>query len=487
MADNPAAVAAPTENISRSVLQFSVPSWCTFIINLSSAMIITRYLLPDAYGVLNTFQASSTLFVVVVCLGLDNGFLRYFVETPEGFDKHGLLFVSLLAPLVLLALLALALLPFWSEGIAQALFSTNDGALAALLFVSVAVNIVTRFITVFYRMDSNALLYGVFSVAIQLAMKGSIVVAALIRPDYETAVWASVIAVAVVVVAFVFTNRRLLFPSGMQYSFHSLGRLRGLLVYSLYTWPIPVLLYVHVVFTQIIIREVLGNESVGLFTSVAVFVGVVSAFQAGFATYWSGYMYRNYQTQVPRIVKMHDYLSLFVVVSMVLFVLFRDVAFLLLGSGYQATKPWFALLLVYPLLMILSETTAYGMGIARKSHLMVMVTLSSVVSNVVITWLLVPHWGLLGACAGSVVSGVLLFGGQTYFGQKYFRSIPNEWRTAFAVASMVCLSIGNLILTDRPASRAAFALLGLGVILVVYGKASKEILSLTRGALSQIR
>jgi O-antigen/teichoic acid export membrane protein len=332
-------------------------------------------------------------------------------------------------------------------------------------------------------MDSDALLYGVFSVAIQFAMKGSVVVAALVRPDYQTAVWASVGAVAAVVIGFVVVNRRHLFPPGMRYSFLPLRRLQGLFVYSVYTWPIPVLLYVHVVVTQIIIRASLGHEAVGLFTSVAVFVGVVSAFQAGFATYWSGYMYRNYQTQVARIAKMHDYLALFVVVSMTLFVLLRDLAFLLLGSGYQATKPWFALLLVYPLLLILSETTAYGMGIAKKSHLMVMVTLSSVVSNVVITWALVPHWGLLGACVGSVVSGVILFAGQTYFGQKYFRSISNEWRTVFAVVAILVLSVANLIFSDRPASRAGFAILGLGVSLAVYWKASGEIVSLTRGVL----
>lgn len=487
MPDNQAAVAAPLEDtdIAKSVLQFSVPAWGTFIINIASAMIITRHLQPDAYGLLNTFQASSTLFLFVVCLGLDNGFLRYFVETPEGFDKNGLLFVSLLAPLLLLGVTGAALLPFYSEGLAWALFSVNDGALASLLFVSVAVNVVTRFVTVFYRMDSNALLYGLFSVLIQLAMKGSVVVAALIRPDYKTAVWASVVSVGAVVAGFVYVNRRQLFPPGMRYSFRGLGRLRGLLIYSVYTWPIPVLLYVHVVLTQIIIRASLGHEAVGLFTSVAVFVGVVSAFQAGFATYWSGYMYRNYRTQVPRIARMHDYLALFVVVSMALFVLFRDLAFLLLGSGYQATKPWFALLLVYPLLLILSETTAYGMGIAKKSHLMFMVTLFSVVSNVGLTWALVPRWGLLGACAGSVVSGVLLFAGQTYFGQKYFRSIPNAWRTVFAVTCMLAVAVGNLILTDSAASRAALGIIGLGVSIVVYWKASGEIVSLTRGALSR--
>src|SRR5688572_12778056 len=168
MPDSPAVVDAPAmdTDIAKSVLQFSVPAWFTFIINIVSAIIITRHLQPEAYGLLNTFQASATLFVFVACLGLDNGFLRYFVEPPQGFDKNGLLFVSLLAPLLVLGVVAAVLLPFHAEKVAWALFAVNDGGLASLLAVSVAVNTVTRFVTVFYRMDSDALLYGVFSVAI---------------------------------------------------------------------------------------------------------------------------------------------------------------------------------------------------------------------------------------------------------------------------------------------------------------------------------
>src|SRR5450759_51438 len=68
--------------IARSVLQFSVPACFAFVINIVSAIIITRQLEPDSYGPLNTSQASTTLFVFLVCVGLDNGFLRYFYESP---------------------------------------------------------------------------------------------------------------------------------------------------------------------------------------------------------------------------------------------------------------------------------------------------------------------------------------------------------------------------------------------------------------------
>lgn len=470
-------------SLLNSVLAFSVPAWFTFVVNLAAAVVLTRHLQPEVYGVVNTFQASVTLLTFLVCVGLDNGFLRYFVEPPPGYDRHGLLVVCLAAPLTVLLIAAVLVLPFASAELPRALFALEDRALTALLVASVATGVVTRLVTVYYRMEGNAWLYGTFSVALQVMLKGSMLGAALVRPDYFTVTWVSVLAVAMGVAGFVAYHARALFPAGTLSRIGSLRKLWPVVVYSFYTWPVPVLLYSQVVLTQLIVRWTLGNDAVGLLTSVNVFVGVVTAFQAGFQTFWSGYMYRNYRREVHRIKRMHDYLSLFVLAAMAGFVLFRDQVFLLLGIDYHSTKPIFALLLVHPLLLILSETTAYGIGIAQKSQLMLVVTAVSVVANVALTWALAPALGLLGACVGSVVSGVVLFVGQTYLGQKYYSSIERPGRTAFTVVGLLALSIVNFAWTDGGVLRVALSAACLASIVVVYRRALSEVVGLGRDAL----
>jgi O-antigen/teichoic acid export membrane protein len=335
-------------------------------------------------------------------------------------------------------------------------------------------------------MEGDSWLYGSYSVSLQIALKGSMVAAALVSPDYFTVVWASVLGVGAVTAAFLAWQAKSLFPPGTCSRVGELRGLREFSSYSVYTWPVPVLLYLQVVLTQIVVRWRIDNDAVGLLTSVNVFVGVVSAFQAGFATFWSGYMYRNYRTQVARIKRMHDYLALFAIGSMAAFVLFREQLFVLLGVDYHPTKPFFALLLVSPLLLILSETTAYGVGIARKSHLLLVVTAVSVAANVGLTWGLAPALGLVGACAGSVVSGVVLFAGQTYFGQKYFSSIDRPSRTTFAVVVLLVLSLVNLQWSDDNGIRIGLSVGCLMVVVGVYRKAVYEVLKAARQAVPAI-
>jgi len=459
-----------TTDFVRKIIHFSIPSWIGFIINVGSTIIITRYFLPDAFGLINTFNATATLFMAIVCLGLDSGFMRYFYDTPDGYDRNRLFLISILIPFLILLVLSILMLTIASARLSIFIFGMDNFFIMSLLVVNVVELLVIRFVTIYYRMEGSTFLYGLLTVSMQLALKGSLVFAAFVKPDYGFAILSSVMALVCLVLVFIIFNGRRLLPSKKTYSIAEIKLLKPFFVYSIYTWPIPILLYFNILAIQLIIRSQLGNEAVGIFTSVNVFIGVIAVMQAGFATYWSGFMFENYQTQSNRIIKMHDYLSFLLIVLMVSFLLFRDLMFLLLGAKYQVSKPFFALLLLYPLLMILSETTAYGISIAKKSHLMFNITFISVALNLGIIWLLIPLWGLIGVCIGSAVSAVVLFLLQSYYAQKYYRSIEHVGRTIFALFSLVILAMGNLFFNNFFGGIAAISFVILLTAVFVYRK-----------------
>ena len=467
------------------IIKFSIPSWIGFIINIVSVVIVTRYFLPDAYGLINTFNASSTLIMGLVCLGLDSGFIRYFFEPPDRFDRNRLFLISVLIPLLLLLVLSAVLLAIASTRLSIFIFGMDNFFLMILLFGNVISLLFIRFVTIYYRMEGNIFLYAILSIAMQLALKGSLVFAALVKPDYEFAILSSVIAMISMVAVFLFFAGRTLFPSRKTYSIAEIQSLKQLFIYSLYTWPVPILLYFNTLATLIIIRVKLGTEAVGIFASVSVFVGVIAVLQAGFSTFWSGYMFENYKTQVLRITRMHDYISFFIIVLMACFVLLRDVMFLLLGAKYQVSKPFFALLLLYPLLLILSETTCYGISIAKKTELLLIVTFSSVLLNLGSIWMLIPYWGLLGACFGSAVAGFVFFAVQSYYGQKYYRSIEHAGRTAFTVFSVVVLAVGNLIFSNSFWGLIALSMTGLLFAGLVYRKEIFHLVNFSKNIASE--
>lgn len=469
-----------TAEFIRKIIHFSIPSWIGFFINIGSTIVITRYFLPDAFGLINTFNATATLIMAIVCLGLDSGFMRYFYDTPEGYDRNRLFLISILVPFLILLALSAVMLTIASAQLSIFIFGTDNFFIMSLLTVNIFELLIIRFITIYYRMEGNTFLYGMLTVSMQLALKGSLVFAAFIKPEYGFAILSSVIALVCLVTVFIVFNGKRFIPSKKTYSIAEIKLLKPYFVYSIYTWPIPILLYFNILATQIIIRSQLGNEAVGIFTSVNVFVGVIAVIQSGFATYWSGFMFENYQTQSSRIIKMHDYLSFLLIVLMVCFVLFRDLMFLLLGAKYQVSKPFFALLLLYPLLMILSETTAYGISIAKKTHLMLIITFISVMLNLTIIWFIIPQWGLIGACVGSAVLAVVFFLLQSYYAQKYYRSIEHVGRTIFTIFSLVSLAVGNLLLNDLFWGAASLSITILLTAVLVYRKEILNIINMSK-------
>jgi O-antigen/teichoic acid export membrane protein len=439
----------PVSFVSK-IIKFSIPSWVGFLVNIGSTIVVTRYFLPDAFGLISTFNAAATLVMSLVCLGLDSGFIRYFHETPDGFDRNRLLLFSLSAPILILLTIAALTLVAWSSQLSIFILGVDNYFAVALLFANVAELIIIRFFTIYYRMQGNVFLYGLLTISMQLALKGALVFAAIIQPDYEFAILSSVAAITFMIVAFYIFYGRKLLPSNKTYSVAEIKSLRPFVLYSLYSWPIPVILYANILATQIIIRTKLGDEAVGIFTSVNFFIGIISVIQAGFVTFWSGFMFENYKSQYAKIIRMHDFISLALIMVMCLFVLFREPMFYLVGKNYQTSKPFFALLLLYPLLLTLSETTSYGISIAKKSNLMFLITLVCFILNIGIGWLLIPSFGIVGACIGSAVSAVVFFALQSYFGQKYYRSIENTGRLIFTVSSLVLLACGNLFLSNSP-------------------------------------
>jgi len=461
----------------RKIISFSIPSWVGFVTNILSTVVVTRYFLPDAFGLISTFNAAATLVMSLVCLGFDSGFIRYFHETPDGFDRNRLFLFSVSTPLLILSAIAGLTLAISSGNLSMLILGVDNHLVMGLLFVNTAELIIVRFYTIYYRMQGNAFLYGFITILMQLALKGALVYAAIVRPNYEFAIYSSVVATTFMTVAVAIIFGRKLLPSVKTFSVTEVNLLKPFISYSLYTWPIPIILYTNILVTQIIIRTKLGPDAVGIFTSVNIFIGIISVIQTGFVTFWSGFMFENYKSQSAKIIRMHDYISLALIVVMCLFVLFRDPMFYLIGKNYQTSKPFFALLLLYPLLLTLSETTAYGISIAKKSKLMFIITLISFILNIGISWLLIPFFGITGACIGSAISSVVFFALQSYFGQKYYRSINNAGKSIFTVCSLVLLALGNLFFNSSPWLAFGFNITVLSFSIYIYRDEILEIRS----------
>ena len=106
---------------------------------------------------------------------------------------------------------------------------------------------------------------------------------------------------------------------------------------------------------------------------------------------------------------MNDYML--IVVSM-LFCLIGSVSWsldYLLPAGYEQVKLILVSCLGYPLLLVLSETTAIGISLARKTRYSLAVALVAFTVNVGLNLLLIPAYEAAGAAVATIVSFWLFF------------------------------------------------------------------------------
>ena len=114
----------------------------------------------------------------------------------------------------------------------------------------------------------------------------------------------------------------------------------------------------------------------------------------------------------------------FISVLMLLFgagvVLCKDLFVMLLGSKYQAASMVVPYLMFEPILYTISETTATGIVVQKKSGYQLLVVGGACLGNFLGNWLLVPWIGVQGAALSTGLSYILFFALRTGFANKVF-------------------------------------------------------------------
>ena len=116
----------------------------------------------------------------------------------------------------------------------------------------------------------------------------------------------------------------------------------------------PIIIQLNLFFVQQLIKHRFGMEAVGIYSSANYFLTIFGVLQSGFATYWSAYVYGKYKTNQETIKKAHNYLLIAVIFVYGLMILSRGLVYLLIGKGFHESKSFYALVLFYPVLLLLT-------------------------------------------------------------------------------------------------------------------------------------
>lgn len=453
------------ESFIGNIFKYSIATWLGFIIS-GLALIVAGILGPERTADPLTFMSATATLMNIGILGLDQSLLRFYAEPPAGRKGDELFGVCVRISVGVMAVLGLffsLVCPGWLANVLS--FQSLGPRIVPLLFLNALFYMLTRYLSVLLRFNPAELrLYTLETLLMQACYNLFYLLAGFFSRSAYAYAAVSIVSFAAVAAAFLCVKRKALQLRRGSFSRPVLARL---LPYGLALAPTQIMIYLNSTFSLAFIGNTLGTTEKGVFSFGTRLAQMVSAIQAGFATFWGPYVFANYKTEHERICTVHDMLDLLIFGFYAVLVAFEDILFWIFPA-YADCLPIFPVLMLYVVFTILCEGTVYGIAIAKKPIFDTLGIAMSTLGNIGLCVLLAPRWGLLGAALALAASNGCMYLFRTLVGQHFYRTVRRPAKSAAGWGLCLVLCAGGCLLTGRFAAKLALCLVCAALLCLLY-------------------
>jgi O-antigen/teichoic acid export membrane protein len=219
--------------------------------------------------------------------------------------------------------------------------------------------------------------------------------------------------------------------NSFRFQFHW-SRLKEMLIFSAPLVPSGIAVFITLYIDRLMISHFLSLDDVGLFGIGYRFASMVGLVMVGFQGALTPLIYANHSDEkTPRklaiIFRGFVAFSLLIFLSLCLFA--NEILYLMTTPDYY---PAAAIIIFLTPAILLSNMYIFapGIGIAKKTHLILYVNIVGATLNIILNWMLIPKFGISGAAIATLLSYASIFFVYMRLSQKlYF--VPHKWRPIF--------------------------------------------------------
>lgn len=424
----------------KNFVGFSLVTWVSFVLSFFTAPISTRLFAPDVLGKINIFNTYSNLMGILVLVGLDQAFARFYFERPNKKSLGYLFTFCFSIGYSILFVGVVTALPF-SEFLSWQLFEEQDNLLLYLFFFSVFCQSTLRYLNLSYRMEKNITMYTIQGILMTLVSKVLYLGVGFWDPSYKPAL--IVLTASHFTLAFVFLIiQRNRFERIEDFD---KGFAKELFKYALPLVPVSILFWANTSVPQLVLQRTMDYYSIGIYTSAVALANLINVIQSGFNIYWLPYTYENYKTQTGQFYKVHRMLLCVLTVFALSLILFQDAVFLLLGDKYRAAKTFFPFLILGPACYIIGETTGLGIDLSKKTYYNLVVFSCSVVANIFLCTFFQKSLGVPGVAIATACAAVVALTLKTVFGERQYHVVDSFGGMIFTILSISVCAVVTLV------------------------------------------
>ncbi|MCM3729097.1 oligosaccharide flippase family protein [Neobacillus cucumis] len=399
----------------KKLVGFSVGPVAGAFIGLITIPLTTYFIVPSEYGKASMFALFQMIFATLIYLGIDQSYTR---EYHSEKNKKNLFQNAIIIPLVF-SLFILLLTILFSKHTSILLFDSPNYKFSSILFgLMIVFMVLERFILLSIRMEEKALEYSLLNIFVKLAVLVlTLFFIIFVRRDFLTIVYATTIGQVIGDLYLLFRYRKLFILKDFK--------LDTVLLKRMLSFGLPILISASLSnllnsLDRLSLRAWSDFYQLGIFTATLRIVATLTIIQTSFTSFWVPTAYRWHEKG-----KSMDHYKivsegLLLVLSVLFFgiLTFKGLIVTLLSSNYEDAKFVVGFLCLQPIMYTISETTCLGIVFSRKSYLNIWIGIISIIPNIILNIVLVPHFGAIGAAIATGISYICFFVGRTYFSGK---------------------------------------------------------------------
>lgn len=409
------------KSLFNKFMEYAIGSGLSLIIGLITSPIITRLISPEEYGKSSMFGVVVSVSTIILALGLDQSFVRFYYEEKEE-ARNKLLMKALMISLITSFLFSLILLEF-KEKITIYLFNEYDINIIILIIINIVISIVNRYAFLVIRLHQN----GKFYSYLQVVQKILTIILVLIfflklGDDYKVIIISGTFANIIISLIAIKKYNKFWFKK-INKKVKLKNSTKDMLLYGIPLMCTGVISWAFQSIDKVFIKNMCDYREVGLYTSAFTIIALLNQIQTTFLNFWVPVAYEHYEKDKEDkefFINVFNILSMVMLFISMLIIIFKNLIIMFLGSQYREASYIVPFLIFMPLMNTVSEVTVMGIGFKKKANYHIYITTICCIFNIITNYLIIPLLGAKGAAITTGITYIIYFVLRTNIGAKFF-------------------------------------------------------------------
>lgn len=388
-------------NIKKAAI-FSFGPLIAALVGFITTPVLSWLFSAESIGVYSLSMSVISFSIIVMCLGMDSSYIREFHETKNKL----VLFSSCLIPSAFISIIAIFLL-FFVHTLNISIFTLVE--IKYLIVISI-IAMVNRFLSLRFRMQERAEVYSGYLVLNKILTLVFILIYFKSGVLERASIFYAFLSTHISLFIYLFS----LSKEKYKLSTPDISLLPSLLNYGIPLAVSSVSYWAMASSDKFIISYYLGMESVGFYSVAQTLGAVFIVFQSILSVIWPPYVYKlNQKSPILAINKSSNWIDIILSISIficIVFVSFSDVVVGIFPEEYSDVRNIISVIFLSSVIYTISELMLIGMNVSKKTSYVMLITIISLIVNLVLSIYLVRDFQLYGVAISTLLSfSVMLF------------------------------------------------------------------------------